>query len=221
MSDHTIEISDQLYQYMIDYGTRESDVARELRETTREATGAWTMQISPEQGAFMSLLVKLMGARRTLEIGTFTGYSALCVASALPADGRVIACDVSTEWTSIGLPFWERAGVADKIDLRIGPAVETLDGLLEAGERGQFDFAFIDADKENYETYYERCLTLLRPGGLVAIDNVLWDGYVVSEQHKDPETEAIRAINRKVHADERVDISLLPVGDGLTLAMKR
>lgn len=213
--------SDDLYDYLIEQGTRESDTARALRAATLEATEWHMMQISPEQGAFMAQLVRIIGARRTIEVGTFTGYSALVVAEALPDDGRIIACDVSEEWTSIGRDFWQRAGVADKIDLRIAPAVETLDALLDAGEAGTFDFAFIDADKSSYDAYFERCLTLLRSGGVIGIDNVLWGGAVVDEARQDEDTVAIRALNAKVHDDDRVDAMIMPIGDGLTLAIKR
>ena len=221
MSSHTIELTETLYHYLLANGTRESAVARELRAHTLAATRAHRMQVSPEQGAFMQLLVRLLGARRTLEVGTFTGYSALVVAEALPDDGRLIACDVSEEWTAIGRPFWERAGVAGKIDLRLQPAVETLDELIAAREAGSFDFAFIDADKANYDAYYERCLMLLRRGGVIGIDNVLWGGRVADERARDEDTRAIRALNLKVNADERVDAAMLPIGDGLTLAVKR
>lgn len=221
MSSRTIDLTDPLYEYLLSVGSRESVVARELREATRAATQAHRMQISPEQGAFMAVLVRMLGARRTIEVGTFTGYSALVVAEALPLEGRVIACDVSEEWTRVGRPFWERAGVAEKIDLRLKPAVETLAELIEAGEAGTFDFAFIDADKGNYGTYYEHCLTLLRPGGVIGIDNVLWGGRVADDAATDEDTVAIRALNARVHADARVDACLLPIGDGLTLAVKR
>ena len=179
------------------------------------------MQIGPDQGQFMALLVELMGARNTLEVGTFTGYSALAMALALPNDGRLVACDVSEEWTAIGRPYWEEAGVADKIDLRLAPALETLDALLAEGLAGTFDFAFIDADKEGYEAYFERALELIRPGGLIALDNTLWEGKVLDPQVTDVNTEAIRRINTKLARDERVTLSLLPIGDGLTLARKR
>ena len=221
MSSHTIELTETLYDYLLAKGTRESAVARELRAHTLVATRAHRMQVSPEQGAFMQLLVRLLGARRALEVGTFTGYSALVVAEVLPDDGRLIACDVSEEWTAIGQPFWERAGVADKIDLRLKPAVDTLDDLIAAGEADSFDFAFIDADKANYDAYYERCLTLLRRGGVIGIDNVLWGGRVTDERAQDDDTRAIRALNIKVNADPRVDAAMLPIGDGLTLAVKR
>ena len=220
MSSHTLELTDTLHDYLLRHGTRESVVARALRAETRTATRMHRMQISPEQGAFMQWLIKLIGAKRTIEVGTFTGYSALVVAEALPADGQVIACDVSEEWTAIGRPFWDRAGVAGKIDLRLQPAVETLDALIRDGEAGNFDFAFIDADKANYDAYYERCLTLLRRGGVIGIDNVLWGGRVANEDVNDADTRAIRALNRKVQDDRRVQISMLPVGDGLMLAAK-
>ena len=221
MSSHTINLTDALHEYLLRVGARESDVAKELRAETLRATRWHPMQISPEQGAFMQLLVRLIGAKQTLEVGTFTGYSALVVAEALPADGRVIACDVSEEWTSIGKPFWERAGVAGRIDLRLRPATETLDALIEEGRSGEFDFAFIDADKANYDAYYERCLRLVRVGGVIGIDNVLWGGRVVKRGANDEDTQAIRAVNEKVAADERVDVAMLPIGDGLTLAVKR
>ena len=221
MSSHTIELTDTVYDYLLKQGTRESAVARDLRAHTLASTRAHRMQVSPEQGAFMRWLVRLLGAWRTLEVGTFTGYSALVVAEALPDDGQLIACDVSEEWTAIGRPFWERAGVAHKIDLRLKPAVDTLDELIDAGEAGSFDFAFIDADKANYDAYYERCLTLLRHGGVIGIDNVLWGGRVADERVRDEDTRAIRALNLKVRADDRVDATMLPIGDGLTLAVKR
>ena len=221
VSSHTIELTSALHAYLLRYGARESAAAKALRAKTLASTRAHVMQISPEQGAFMALLVRLLGARRTLEVGTFTGYSALVVAEALPADGQLIACDVSAEWTAIGAPFWERAGVASKIDLRLRPAIQTLDALLEDGSAGSFDFAFIDADKANYDVYYERCLALLRRGGAVGIDNVLWGGQVADESVTDEDTRAIRALNAKVRQDDRVDLAMLPVGDGLTLALKR
>ncbi|MEO5843311.1 MAG: class I SAM-dependent methyltransferase, partial [Caldimonas sp.] len=179
------------------------------------------MQISPEQGQFMALLVKLLGARRALEVGVFTGYSALTVALALPADGTLLACDISDEYTRIGRSYWQQAGVADKIDLQLGPALATLDARLAAGEAGRYDFAFIDADKTGYDAYYERCLQLLRPGGMIAIDNTLWGGKVARPAGGDADTAALQALNAKLHGDERIDLSLLPIGDGLTLARKR
>ena len=221
MSSHTIQLTDALHDYLLREGLRESAAAAALRAETRAATRWHVMQISPEQGAFMAQIVRLIGARRAIEVGTFTGYSALVVAEALPADGSVVACDTSAEWTAIGRPFWERAGVADKIDLRLRPALDTLDALLAAGEAGRFDFAFIDADKPNYDAYYERCLRLLRPGGVVGIDNVLWGGRVADAAVDDEDTRAIRAVNAKVRGDARVDANMLPIGDGFTLAIKR
>lgn len=220
MSHRTITVTDDLHAYLLAQGVRESDAARRLREETARLPMAM-MQISPEQGAFMQLLVRLIGARRTLEVGTFTGYSALVVAEALPADGKVVACDVSEEWTAIGRRYWAEAGVASRIDLRLRPALETLDGLLAGGAQGSFDFAFIDADKANYDGYYERSLALLRQGGLIGVDNTLWNGAVIDPARNDADTAAIRALNAKLRADARVDMVLLPVGDGLTLARKR
>lgn len=220
MSHRTLTLTQDLHAYVLAEGVRESAAARRLREETARLPMA-VMQISPEQGALMQMLVRLLGARRTLEVGTFTGYSALVVAEALPADGRVIACDVSEEWTAVGHRYWVEAGVAERIDLRLRPAVETLDALLAGGGKGSFDFAFIDADKSNYDAYYERSLALLRQGGLVAIDNTLWNGAVIDTARNDNDTVAIRAINRKVRQDPRVDMVLLPVGDGLTLARKK
>lgn len=220
MSSRTLNLNETLYGYLLRHGVRESAALAALRERTRPLRAAG-MQISPEQGALMALLVRLLGARRTLEVGTFTGYSALAVAEALPDDGQVVACDVSEEWTSIGRVAWQEAGQAHKIDLRLAPALETLDGLLDGGQAGTFDFAFIDADKGNYDGYYERALVLVRPGGLIAVDNVLWGGSVADEAVDDGDTEAIRALNRKIHADARVDPVLLPIGDGLTLARRR
>src|SRR5688572_19003473 len=176
------------------------------------------MQISPEQGQLMRLLVELSGARRAIEVGVFTGYSSLCVALAMPPDGRLIACDVSEEWTSIARCYWAKAGVAQKVELRLAPALETLDGLLAAGQAQCFDFCFIDADKDRYDDYYERCLSLSRSGGLIAIDNALWGGSVADQSRRDEDTEAIRALNAKVVRDERVSMSLVPIGDGLLLA---
>lgn len=219
MSNRTLNLDDTLYQYLLDVSLREHPVLAELRELNRHHPRA-SMQIAPEQGQFLALLVKLLGARRTVEVGVFTGYSALATALALPPDGSLIGCDVSREFTDIARGFWEKAGVAHKIELRIAPATETLDELIADGEAASFDFAFIDADKSNYDAYFERCLTLLRPGGLAAIDNVLWGG-AVARPAEDEDTAAIQALNRKLHADERIDLSLVPVADGLTLARKR
>jgi caffeoyl-CoA O-methyltransferase len=212
--------SEELAAYLRNTGQRDTDVLKALREETAKLPMG-LMQISQEQGAFMSNLMRMINARKTIEVGTFTGYSALVVASALPEDGRVIACDVSDEWTSLGRKYWEQAGVASKIDLILRPATETMDDLIERGESGTFDFAFIDADKSNYDNYYERALILLRQGGVVAIDNVLWSGAVIEDARQDDDTKAIRALNQKIHDDERVDVNMLPIGDGLTLAVKR
>jgi predicted O-methyltransferase YrrM len=218
MSRRSIQVTEKLADYIRTVSLREPDVLRRLREETATMRGAG-MQISPEQGQFMSLLARLIGTERYLEVGTFTGYSALVMALALPAKGRVVACDVSEEWTAVGQRYWREAGVARKIDLRLAPALQTLDALII--ERASFDFAFIDADKENYDGYYERALKLVRRGGVIAIDNVLWSGAVVDPAKKDADTKAIRALNRKLAKDERVDLSLLPIGDGLTLAVPR
>ena len=221
MSSTATKITDTLYEYLLREGIPESDAARALREETRSATQWHGMQISPEQGAFMQLLVRLLGARRAIEVGTFTGYSALVVAEALPPDGLLVACDVSEEWTAVGRPFWERAGVAGRIDLRLQPAADTLDELIAQGDAGTFDLAFIDADKANYGTYYERCLTLVRTGGVVAVDNVLWGGRVADPRASDDDTNAIRALNAKIRGDRRVHAATVPIGDGLTLALKQ
>lgn len=220
MSNRTLILDDPLHQYLLEHVLREHPEQEALRRATRNHPMA-RMQISPEQGALMQLLVKLAGARRTLEIGVFTGYSALTVALALPADGHVLACDVNAEFTALGQPFWARAGVAHKIDLVLGPALDTLDARLARGEAGSYDFAFIDADKTSYDSYYERSLELLRVGGVIAIDNVLWSGRVARPAERDPETEALRLLNAKLHRDERIDLAMVPIGDGLTLAIKR
>ena len=220
MSAQTIGLDKQLYDYLLNTSIREPEILRKLRQETANHPYA-RMQISPEQGQFMRLLIQLLGAKKTLEVGVFTGYSSLSVALALPADGKIIACDVSEEFTAIARRYWQQAGVADKIDLRLAPAVVTLDALLADGQAATFDFAFIDADKENYDAYYERALQLVRPGGLIAIDNVLWSGRVANSQIQDESTQAIRTLNQKLHNDERVTLSLVPIGDGLTLALKR
>ena len=220
MSKRSIQLTDALYDYLLQHSLRETEVMRRLREES-PWQGSSGMQISPDQGQFMALLVELIGARRCIEIGTFTGYSALCVAQALPADGELIACDINPETTAVARRFWQEAGVAGKIDLRLAPALETLDGLIAEGQEGRFDFVFIDADKTSYDAYYEAALRLLRPGGLVAVDNVLWHGSVINSAADDPDTTAIRAMNKKIASDQRVSCSLLPLGDGLTLARKR
>ncbi len=219
MSRQSISLDETLQRYLLDHSLREHPAQTALREETARHPRAG-MQIAPEQGQFMALLIKLMGARQTIEIGVFTGYSALSVALALPEDGRVLACDISDEYTRVGRRYWEAAGVAHKIDLRLAPALTTLEACLAGGEAGQYDFAFIDADKTGYDGYYERCLQLLRPGGLIAFDNVLWNGSV-AKPAQDADTTALQVLNRKLHQDERVDLSMLPVGDGLTLARKR
>ena len=219
MSTRTLNLDDTVYEYLQSHSLREHPAQVALREATRNHPHA-VMQISPEQGQFMALLIRLVKARRTIEVGVFTGYSALSVALALPDDGKILACDISDEFTRVGVPHWQAAGVAHKIDLQLAPAINTLDARLAAGEHGQYDFAFIDADKTSYDAYYERCLKLLRAGGLIAIDNTLWNGKVAAPS-EDADTQALQALNIKLHHDERVDISMLPIGDGLTLARKR
>ncbi len=220
MRRNSITLTEELSDYIAGVSLREPDVLRRLREETARVPMAG-MQIAPDQGQLMALLARLVGARRCLEIGTFTGYSALVVALALPADGRIITCDVDARMTAIAKRYWAEAGVAGKIDLRLAPALGTLDRLLAEGAVGRFDFAFIDADKTNYDGYYERALTLIRQGGLIVIDNVLWSGAVADPKRNDADTRALRALNRKLHNDERVDLSLLPLADGITLARKR
>lgn len=220
MSAFMLSYTEELAYYLRNTGQRDSDILSALREENAKLTMG-LMQISQEQGAFMSNLIRMINAKKTIEVGTFTGYSALVVALALPEDGKVIACDVSEEWTNIGRKYWEQAGVASKIELNLRPATETLDELIENGESGTFDFAFIDADKANYDAYYERCLTLLRTRGVIAVDNVLWGGSVIDDSKQDEDTKAIRALNQKIQNDERVDMNMLPIGDGLTLAVKR
>ncbi len=220
MSNRTLTLTDDLYQYLLDVSLREPEVLRRLRRETASHPMA-RMQIAPEQGQVMALLVRLLGARRALEVGVFTGYSALAVALALPPDGTLTACDVSEDYTAVARRYWQEAGVAGKIDLRIAPALETLEALLAEGQAGTFDFAFIDADKESYDAYYERALRLLRAGGLILFDNVLWSGRVAEADAQDADTQALRTLNRKLHHDERIHLSLLPLADGLTLALKR
>lgn len=219
MSSRTLNLDATVYEYLLNHSLREHPAQVALREATRNHPHA-TMQISPEQGQFMALLIRLIGARRAIEVGVFTGYSALSVALALPEDGKLLACDISDEYTRVGLPHWKAAGVAHKIDLQLAPALTTLDARIRGGEQGLYDFAFIDADKTSYDSYYERCLTLLRVGGLIAIDNTLWSGKVALPA-EDADTKALQTLNDKLHRDERVDISMLPIGDGLTLARKR
>ena len=220
MTNKFLPLNLPLHEYLLSVSLREPELLCRLRAETASLPQA-QMQISAEQGQFMRLLIELIGARKTLEVGVFTGYSSLCVALALPADGRVVACDMSDEWTQIARRYWREAGVAEKISLRLQPARETLDELIANGEAGTFDFVFIDADKSNYEGYYEQALVLVRAGGLIAVDNVLWSGRVADEADQETDTVAIRAFNRKLHADERVTLSLVPLADGLTLARKR
>jgi predicted O-methyltransferase YrrM len=219
MTGRYLHLDDKLFDYVVAHSVREHPAQAALREATRNHPHAG-MQISPDQGQLMALLVRLLGARRTIEIGVFTGYSALCVALALPENGRVLACDINDEYVGVGRPHWQAAGVAHKIDVVLGPALQTLDARLAAGEAGQYDFAFIDADKTGYDAYYERCLQLLRAGGLIAIDNVLWSG-AVAQPARDADTAALQALNDKLHADARVDLAMVAISDGITLARKR
>lgn len=220
MSRRSIGLDDAVHHYLLDVSPREPDVLRRLREETASRENA-DMQIAPEQGQFMALLVRLIGAERTLEVGTFTGYSALVVALALPPHGRVTACEISEEYAAVARRWWQEGGVAEKIEIRVAPAAETLDRMLEEGLAGRFDFAFIDADKAGYVEYWERCLRLVRKGGLIAVDNVLWDGRVADPTNDEESTNAIRAFNAHARDDGRVDLALVPIGDGLTLARVR
>ena len=215
-----LNMTDALWDYLRSVTVREPDVLRRLREETASHPHA-NMQISPDQGQFIALLMHLIGAKRTIEVGVFTGYSSLSVALALPADAHIIACDVNEEWTAVARRYWRDAGVEHKIDLRLRPALETLDGLIASGEAGRFDFAFIDADKSNYQDYFDRALVLVRPGGLIAVDNVLWSGRVLDAKTTDKDTSAIRAFNEKLRDDDRVWVSMLPIRDGLTLACRK
>jgi predicted O-methyltransferase YrrM len=220
MSNATLPLDENLYRYLLDHSLRETPLMRKLREVTAQDELS-RMQIAPEQGQFIALLVELLGAERIIEVGTFTGYSALCMAQALPPGGELVCCDLSREWTDIAQSFWQEAGVDDRISLHLAPALDTLDRLLEKGAAESFDMAFIDADKPNYLNYYERCLQLLRTGGLLLFDNTLWSGAVADPRDREPDTLAIRELNDALHRDERVSISLVPIGDGLTLARKR
>jgi predicted O-methyltransferase YrrM len=212
-------MSDRIEDYVAAH-VRESEAAQRLRAETAKLPQAG-MQIGADQAAFLALLVRSSGAKRCIEIGTFTGYSALAIAAALPKDGRLVCCDISEEWTSIARRHWSAAGVSGRIDLRIAPALDTLKNLLARGEAGNFDFAFIDADKSGYDAYYEGCLKLLKPGGVIALDNMLWSGRVADPDHHDTDTDAIRTLNAKIRADSRVDAVLLTIGDGVTLARKK
>ena len=220
MSNRTIALTDRLHEYLLETSVQEPEVLARLRAETMKMPRA-RMQIAPEQGQFMRLLIEMIGARRALEVGVFTGYSALSVALALPEGGKLVACDVNEEWTTIARRYWQEAGVADKIELHLRPARQTLDELLGRGGAGTFDFAFIDADKENYGAYYERCLELCRPGGVIAVDNALWSGDVADPSKQDDETNAIRRLNALASGDRRVTTSLVPIGDGLLLARKK
>ncbi len=220
MSTRTIPLTDALRAWMLAHSVHENDAMRELRRRTAALPNA-NMQISPEQGQLLTLLVELVGARRALEIGTFTGYSAICIARGLPPDGRLITCDRDADVTTIAREFWQRAGVAERIELRLGEAVGTLDGLLADGAAGTFDFAFIDADKDHYPQYVEKGLMLLRPGGLLAIDNAFWSGRVADPANQEPSTRILRQIAALLRDDPRVTAALIPIGDGLWLARKR
>jgi predicted O-methyltransferase YrrM len=219
MANKTLSLSNALYAYLVEHSVREPEILQRLRAETAEDSMSM-MQIGPEQGQFMQLLVRLMGAKNCLEVGVFTGYSSLAVALVLPADGHMVACDISEKWTAIARKYWKEAGVDAKIDLKIAPALSTLDELITSGKAGSFDFAFIDADKINYLNYYERALTLVRKGGLIAVDNTLWGGQVIDKKSKSDDTRAIRQFNSRLRADLRIHLSLLPIGDGLTLALK-
>ncbi len=220
MQRSALGLDKRVYDYLLNVSLREADVLRRLREETAAMPLA-IMQIAPEQGQFMALLVELTGAVRCIEVGVFTGYSSLAVALALPAQGHITACDISEEFTAVARRYWAEAGVDHKIDLRLAPALETLDAMIAEGGAGAYDFAFVDAEKTEYGDYYERLLTLLRPGGLILIDNVLWSGKVADPESQTADTVAIRAFNEKLKRDERVSLSMLPVADGLTFARKR
>ncbi len=217
MANRTIPMTDALHAYLVGVSVQETEAMVQLREETSQMEWA-RMQIGPEQGAFMGWTVALMGAERCIEVGTFTGYSALWIAGAMPDAGRLVCCDISEESTAIARRYWAQGGLDGKIDLHLGPAADTLASL---DAEGTWDFAFIDADKRNYDVYYEHCLRLLRPGGVLALDNVLWGGAVADEEDQRASTRALRAINEKVGADPRVDACMIPIGDGLTLARKR
>jgi predicted O-methyltransferase YrrM len=219
MSLHTIIPSKELLEYLQQVSLRESPLLKRLREETAKRSDS-NMQICPEQGQFMALLATISGACRAIEIGTYTGYSALCVASALPEGGKLVCCDINEETTDIAQRYWAEAGLNDRIELRLAPALETLEELITTAA-GTFDFGFVDADKSNYEAYYERLLQLMRPGGLILFDNVLWNGAVIDPDKNDPDTKAIRLLNNRLHSDERISLSLLPIGDGLTVARVR
>lgn len=219
MSNRSISMTDDLYAYLLENSSRESVLLKDLREVTAQLPEA-NMQIAPEQGQFMRMLVRLIGAKRAIEVGTFTGYSSICIAQGMEGQGQLICCDINEEWTNIARPYWMQAGVLQNINLQIGPATKTLDALLDADQAGQFDFAFIDADKVAYRDYFERLIKLVRVGGLIVIDNVLWDGKVLDEDDTSDDTFAIRRFNAHLVKDDRVEISMLPIADGLTLARR-
>jgi len=221
LSNRTLSLDDGLYRYLLEVSVEESELLRALREETQASVELAAMQISPEQGQFMHWLVRLLGVRRAIEVGTYTGYSAICIASALAQDGELICCDINAEWTALARRYWQRAGLAQRIHLQLQPAAETLQALLAEGRDGEFDFVFIDADKPGYPLYYELALKLLRPGGVIAIDNTLWSGAVADPDDQSPETRAIRQMNTLLKEDKRVEKCMLPIGDGLSLAMKK
>jgi predicted O-methyltransferase YrrM len=219
LSNRTLSIDDRTYDYICEVGVTETSLLRALREETSSHEFA-VMQISPEQGQFMTLLMKALGVKKAIEIGTFTGYSSICIASGLPDDGQLICCDTSSEWTAMAVKYWNKAGIEEKIQLHIQPAEETLSALLKAGRESDFDFIFIDADKQNYVVYYELALKLVKKGGLIAVDNTLWSGAVADPENNEPGTRAIRRFNDLVSQDKRVSRSMLTIGDGLTLILK-
>lgn len=220
MANRSLTFDDTLYAYLANVGGREPEIGARLRAVTADMPSAG-MQISADQGNVMAFLVELLGVKRAVEVGTFTGYSALRMALALPDGGSLVCCDVSDEFTRIGKPFWEEAGVADRIDLRLAPATETLQAMIDGGAAGTVDLMFIDADKPNYDAYYELALVLVRPGGLILVDNVLWSGAVADEENQGESTQAIRALNAKIREDERVSMAMLGIGDGLTMVRRR
>ncbi|PYG86587.1 putative O-methyltransferase YrrM [Ruminiclostridium sufflavum DSM 19573] len=219
MGKKSLNLTDELYDYMLEKSLREPDILRNLREETGRMLMS-AMQSPPEESQFIALLLKLTGAKRILELGTFTGYTTLWMAMVIPSDGKIITCDVDNKWTSIGSRYWEEAGVSHKIDLRIAPALNTIDKLLESGYENIFDFIFIDADKDNYVNYYERALKLVRPGGIIGVDNVFWSGSVIDSKNQGSDVRNIRQLNKSIYEDQRVTISMVPIGDGLTLAIR-
>lgn len=221
MSAHTLQITPALENYLHEHSVQEPPLLKALREETRATLEAAPMQISPEQGQFFRFLLKAIHAKKALEIGTFTGYSAICMALALPDDGHVTCCDLSYDWTRMAVKYWDKMNLAEKITLHLAPAMNTLQSFIENNLQNTYDFAFIDADKPNYANYYEYCLQLVRPGGVIAVDNVLWSGEVINPDNQNDNTRAIRALNDKIAQDDRVTICMLPMSDGLTLALKK